>query len=454
MTIDYRSVIFYFVGNIFISFLLFVFYYSTSKRRIWPISTYIIGKFLQLLSVIGIGLRGTIPDFLSIHVSLVLLMASYSFEIFSIISYDGQIRKKVLNFFIIAFCISTPVFFIFGNTHASRAIIAALAASTIFVVGSIDLLYFRKKLKFPILISSIFIIYGGIQFIRGIIILNMEQSYELYTAKPIDNIFYVAAFIYLSLSSVGFLLLLKENDEQYILNQHQVLKETSTAKNKLFRIIAHDLKSPIGALTSIAQILLEQHNELNSKQREEILTNITKSSFGTFELLKNLLEWTQSETGELTIKREKIHVGELIEKNVKLYINSLKNKQLTFEQHIEDHCFIYADRHMVNTVLRNLISNAIKFTPQDGKITLKIAKSAKNKILLQVIDTGIGIEPDKLENLFSLNIRNNMNGTNKETGTGLGLKLCKEFVEKNNGTLFVESSPNNGSVFTVKLPSV
>ena len=453
MTIDYRSVIFYFIGSIFITLLLFVFYNITSKQKSWPISTYIAGKVLQLISVTGIGLRDVIPDYLSIHTSLVLLISSYSFEIYSIISYDGKLRKRVMHFFIVVFCVITPVFFILGTTVANRAIISAMAAATLFIVGAIDLLLFRKRLKFPILIASIFVLFGGIQFIRGIVILNMDAAYELYAIKPIDNIFYVAAFIYLSLSSIGFLLLLKEYDEQIISTQTKVLKETTSAKNKLFSIIAHDLKSPIGALTSIAQILLEQHNELSPKQREEVLTNITESSFGTFELLKNLLEWTQSETGELTVKKEKIHIGEMIDDNVKLFINALKSKQISLTRHIEEDCFTYADKHMINTVVRNLLSNAIKFTPEEGKISLKTAKSANNKILFQITDNGIGIEADKLEHLFNLNIQNNTNGTNKESGTGLGLKLCKEFVDRNEGSIRVKSELNKGTIFEVRLPT-
>ncbi|HBH47073.1 MAG TPA: hypothetical protein DDX98_00440 [Bacteroidales bacterium] len=453
MNIDYRSIIFYFVGSIFIALLLFVFYYFTSKRKNWPIFTYIVAKILQLISVTGIGLRDIIPDYLSIQVSLVILVASYIFEIYSIISYDGNYRKKVLNFFIVVFFVTTPVFFILGTTAANRAIISAMAAATIFIVGAIDLINFRNKLKFPILIASIFLLFGGIQFLRGVVILNMDAAYELYEIKPIDNIFYITAFIYLSLSSVGFLLLLKERDEQYIIDQNKVLKETTETKNKLFSIIAHDLKSPIGALTSLAQILLEQHNELTPKQREEVITNITKSSFGTFELLKNLLEWTQSETGELAIKKEKIQIDEMIHENVNLFMSSLKNKRLNLVRHLEDNCFAYADRNMINTVIRNLLSNAIKFTEESG--TIKIyAESAKNTVSIIIKDSVIGIGSEILKSIFNLESRPNTRVTNNESGSGLGLKLCKRLIDIHNGLIEVDSYPGKGTSFKVVIPSI
>jgi signal transduction histidine kinase len=206
-------------------------------------------------------------------------------------------------------------------------------------------------------------------------------------------------------------------------------------------------------LLSIGQLLQDQHNELTSKQRTEVINHITESSRETFNLLNNLLQWTQSETGELENKPQKIDINQLIQENVGIFRSALNHKNIALVTEFKMRTTAQADKNMINTVIRNLLSNAIKFTPEKGIVNISTKETQDNFIEIEVSDNGIGIEEKLMSDLFNLNSMTNNRGTNNESGTGLGLKLCKEFVEKNNGQILVSSIPNKGSTFTVLIPS-
>ncbi len=229
------------------------------------------------------------------------------------------------------------------------------------------------------------------------------------------------------------------------------LQKINITKDKLFSIIGHDLRGPIGGLMQMLDYINENSSEIST---EVIYTFLGKLKFlakDTYQLLDNLLFWSMSNNNEVTAVPDKIDVKELIETNINLNSYLSKNKNLTITSSIEESFFAYADENMINLVLRNILSNAMKFTSNNGNINIKAAKNNKF-IQITISDTGIGISKEDIAKILSEDKFYTSRGTNNEKGSGLGLKLCKNFITKNNGTFYIESVVGKGSSFIINLP--
>jgi len=247
------------------------------------------------------------------------------------------------------------------------------------------------------------------------------------------------------------LLILKEKDELQIKADNIKLKELNLQKDNFFSIIAHDLKNPISAVANLGHALLEEHKEIDNDYREKLISLIYESSKKTYNLLINLLQWASSESGSLKLKREEINIYNIVENNLSLARENLQAKKLDVEVLIQKWEVVYADYRMIDTVIRNLLANAIKYSKDNGKITFFTKELTDNKRCIYVEDNGLGISDSVLSKIFDIDSRHTTKGTRDETGTGLGLKLCKEFVEKNSGSISVNSVVNKGSTFFVCL---
>lgn len=225
------------------------------------------------------------------------------------------------------------------------------------------------------------------------------------------------------------------------------LQESNKAKDNFFSIIAHDLKSPFNAILGMLELLTTEYSEFSDDERQKILMNLRSASTRTINLLENLLTWAQAQKGLLPFEPEKFDIMDLVRENVALFEPSAKSKRITLDIPVSEHCVVYADRNMINTVVRNLISNAIKFTYPDGSVTVRIDRGKSRTVTISLTDTGCGIREKTLKNLFVLDQRTTTKGTGNETGTGLGLILSKDFITKNGGKIWVESKPEEGSTF-------
>ncbi len=232
----------------------------------------------------------------------------------------------------------------------------------------------------------------------------------------------------------------------------QELKELNVTKDKFFSIIAHDLKNPFNIILGYSDLLSDDFEYYNDKDKIKFISEINRSAKTTFNLLENLLTWAQSQQGKIKIQKENLNLLELVQMAVTPYTPNSRNKNITIEIDITENKIILADKYTMSTVISNLINNAVKFTPENGKI--KITSSVNlSWVEIFIEDTGVGMSKNQQNNLFNINNKNNSTlGTNKESGTGLGLMLCKEFVEKNNGTIQVKSKIGRGSIFIIKLP--
>jgi len=244
--------------------------------------------------------------------------------------------------------------------------------------------------------------------------------------------------------------LLKQKEQIEL--QKDELHHANITKDKFFSIIAHDLKSPFNALLGFSELLLIKNEEFKADKRKELLEAIYETADRTLVLLNNLLIWSQVETGQIHFAPQKTELNKAIEGTVALQKNvaAKKNIEINFEP--QDNFMVYVDKDMIATVVRNLVSNAIKFSHKGAFIRIATKKIENNQIQVSISDNGIGIQNEKLESIFDSETTLSMKGTEGEQGTGLGLKLCKEFVEKNNGRIWVESKAGEGSTFYFTVP--
>jgi signal transduction histidine kinase len=234
--------------------------------------------------------------------------------------------------------------------------------------------------------------------------------------------------------------------------QNQELQDLNATKDKFFSIIGHDLKGPLNSLTSFSSLLINHTDSLTKDEIKMLASDLDKSLKNLFALLENLLEWSRAQTGGIEFKPETFDLNALMEENKELLKTQAQNKNIEIDhQNNQTPLTIKAHKHSVNTVLRNLIANAIKFTPQGGRVIIA-AQPGKDEVFVSVADTGVGIPASVVQKLFRIDTKHSTKGTADEKGTGLGLILCKEFIEKNGGTIGVQSEEGKGSTFYFTLP--
>lgn len=231
------------------------------------------------------------------------------------------------------------------------------------------------------------------------------------------------------------------------------LKISNETKDKFFSIISHDLRSPFNSLLGFTDMLMQNYDTFSDKERKLIIKSLNTSSKTTYLLLENLLSWSSSQTGRMAFSPQKAELKTLIDEIILLSKPVADNKQIELVDNTEAELSVYADKNMLNTILRNLITNAIKFTEATGTVVISAERSTKKGFVeISVIDTGVGIPANKIEELFLIDKNVSTLGTAEEKGTGLGLIICKEFIEKQAGEIWVESEVGKGSQFKLLLP--
>ncbi|MBN1926270.1 MAG: HAMP domain-containing histidine kinase [Prolixibacteraceae bacterium] len=231
------------------------------------------------------------------------------------------------------------------------------------------------------------------------------------------------------------------------------LRELNAAKDKLFSIISHDLRSPFTSIIGFSNLLAERVSIDDHDGIVEYARIIRDSSWRVMELLMNLLEWSNSQTGKMDYYPEYIDLASMITEASALSTGGAQQKSISIMTDLPDNITAFADKAMISTILRNLISNAIKFTYLHGKIVISV-KENHNGLLVSVSDNGVGLSKKRIENIFRFEKSKPTLGTQKEHGTGLGLLLCKEFVSKHGGRIWVESEFGKGSTFFFTIPAI
>ena len=229
------------------------------------------------------------------------------------------------------------------------------------------------------------------------------------------------------------------------------LRESNATKDRFFSIIAHDLRNPFISIGNFVTLMTKHSAVLSKTEIITISKELKESTDKTQDLLENLLQWAKSQRGTIQFKPEVIELSEISEDITSLVENMAQMKSIVVESHIQKNTLAFADWHMTSTILRNLVSNAIKFTPENGKVSVS-AMQKEGCVQVRVSDTGIGMKQEVIDKLFAIDQKVVTTGTANEKGTGLGLILCKELVEKNGGSINVISEVGKGSTFSFTLP--
>jgi len=230
------------------------------------------------------------------------------------------------------------------------------------------------------------------------------------------------------------------------------LQELNSTKDRFFSIIAHDLKSPFLGLMGYSQILSEDYTQLQEDEKKIYIGNIHELTKSTYKLLENLLEWSRLQTGKIEFNPELCNIYEVLYQTLDLLAKTAENKRISIENLIDKNLTVKADKHMLQTVVRNLISNSVKFTKPNGHISAKTERKANN-IHISIQDDGVGMNRTTINTLFRIDKTTSTKGTVNEEGTGLGLLLCKEMIELHNGKIWADSEEGKGSIFYISLPN-
>jgi len=269
-----------------------------------------------------------------------------------------------------------------------------------------------------------------------------ESEIKLLTALA-DDLAYGITYLRLAESEREAMRVIKESENK--------LKDLIATKDKFFNIVAHDLKNPFTSLLGSSELLYDNIDQMSRENISDLALILNDSAKGGYAILQNLLDWSRSETGLLKFNPESLNLRIVVNESLENVQLQVANKGISAISELNEDFFIFTDKNMIDTVLRNLISNAVKYTYKKGTVVVRAKRNTK-ECIITVKDSGIGIEKEKVETLFRLENSLSLPGTEKEQGTGLGLKLCKEFTERMGGRIWVESKEGKGSEFNFTIP--
>lgn len=241
--------------------------------------------------------------------------------------------------------------------------------------------------------------------------------------------------------------------ETEIINQNDKLRAINIEKDKFFSIISHDLRSPFNSFLGLTQIMAEELPNLTMSKIQSYANSLRDSATNIFRLLENLLQWSKIQRGLVPFNPEKINLNTLVNESINMIQEPAKSKDIELSNNIPLKQMIFDDRNILQTVIRNLVSNSVKFTPKGGKVIISSSTDPLNNIVITITDTGIGMSRKMIDNLFRIDYQNNRKGTEGEASTGLGLIICKELINKHEGKLWLESEEEKGSTFSFSIPN-
>ena len=245
-----------------------------------------------------------------------------------------------------------------------------------------------------------------------------------------------------------------KNAELEIKLKNAELQKVTAEKDKFYSIIAHDLRGPLGSIMGMTEMMTDEAEYISEEERKGLTLNIRDSVRNTFNLLEQLLQWTRMQHGLTDFKPRMLFLNDVVEESLKVFVETARIKSVELTTIIPQHLSVFADQNMLQAIIRNLVSNALKFTPSGGIIAINALLEENKFAEISITDTGIGMCKEILDNLFRLDVNTKRLGIHGEQSTGLGLLLCQEFVEKHGGKIKVESHEGKGSVFSFTVPTL
>lgn len=374
-------------------------------------------------------------------ISNLLLYFGCSFEIYSFISPKIKKKKYKNAFWIIPGIFLILFAFVSNNIHF-RVLVSSTYYLIIFCVLFLLFALGKKTSYTQKFVGWLALVMVIVHFIRGIN--SFSHEINVYSEISAHTLLGIVWVVNNYMIPVLFLLIILEKDNSKLIN-------SINTKNRFFKIISHDLKSPISNIIQVSHMLDDNMDALSDQEQQQMVHLLKKSSNKTFNLLENLLQWAQSQTNEIQYQPEYMSLPFSINENIDLYKNSEQSKGITIELKNEKSMHVWADINLFNTIMRNLISNAIKFSHKNSKIEINYFKENET-IIFKIRDFGIGISNERKNKLFKEKYIESTMGTHNESGTGLGLLLCKEFVEMNNGCISINNELETGTEIIFELP--
>jgi two-component system, sensor histidine kinase and response regulator len=443
-----------FWGNILIAILIFGFYKTYKKlENRKDFLLFGIAKLIQSITWFLFFSRGSLPNWMTINVCNSFIFISFFLESIVVLSI---INKNSLSIRKAQFVLMLLSLFVFNVSEALLDQKYWIATSSfmgalICVTPTFQYLKQAPNNKFHGFFGLTYLILFIILLLRAIspfVKTEMIQN----SGEIIQGSIFLVILLIMMVNVFGlFLLVLLESNERN-LRTRQELELSNATKDKFFSIIAHDLSNPFNSIMAFSNLMLEHVQAKNYNDVEGYAEIVKNASHQSISLLANLMEWSRSQTGRMNFNPEHFDANDLI-----LDINGLLNasviqKSITFSMDLPPNAILYADKAMISTILRNLISNAIKFSNIGGKIQLTLEQNP-NELVFSVTDDGIGMKKETLQKLFRIDESISTVGTQNERGTGLGLILCKEFVNHHQGKIWIESNVGNGTTISFLIPN-
>jgi two-component system, sensor histidine kinase and response regulator len=452
MAFHYPSLMFFSSLVSFLIVILYLCFILFTKNYKLNIVLFTIGRGLIAFGIIGIAFRDNLPDFISLILSNILILSGTGATILGILSYNKPVAKKMV-WILAAIVIGSSLLYMMSiSSYSHRSFIIYISMSLMVLIGSAALFWGRESFKFPIFISIVMLLFGIGRIAFAIQHLGLPDDFNPMIAETFSQLF-VPIFSILSLAiSVGFLLLLREVDVRIIQNKNEELKRLNINKDKLFKMIAHDLRAPFNNILGFSEILLESTEKDSIKEIQNFAQKINHSAQIAFDSTNGLLEWVMTNTINIEPDIKRHHIKNFIHGISIEFSNRIKEKNLVLDIETAESLEGSFDKNMVGSILRNLLSNAIKFSPENKRLKIK-AENINNYLEFKVIDQGTGIAKDHFKTIFSADPKTSSPGTKGESGSGLGLSICKDFVKKHDGEIWVESELGKGCCFTFTIPS-
>lgn len=445
LNLDPKTLVFLLGLGSITSVLLFSIYIAYYKIYNSNLALYILGKLFQSIAWIVFIFFNDQFSNSTLILANIFLFFGLLLEVNCLTSFNLHSEKKKLVWLIILGTISIVTFSIVSFNFEQKGLATTIIYTLLFLYVFFELSIKPGRTKMRIFIGWMALLFALINIGLETYFRIKQVEIPVYYNIPVLILLGIGWIFNAFTFPILFMFMLKEK------NRNELF-QLNAAKDKFFRIIGHDLRAPIAQMIQISELLEEHYNDLPAEKILKLIKSINESSTRGFKLLENLLEWARVQTGTIRFEKESFSFSNLVEENFGLIKKNAEAKNIKLINNISGNFTFVADKNMINTVLRNLLSNAVKFTDSNG--TIEIGNNTKQSKVHEIYikDNGIGIEKVNFNKLFKIDTDYSSLKTKEKKGTGLGLILCKEFIEKHNGEIWFESEPGKGSTFYFTIP--
>ncbi|MFZ5941309.1 MAG: sensor histidine kinase [Bacteroidota bacterium] len=442
--IDSKTILLLMAMGQIMSVAIFSYYLLTNRNDKSEIRLYTLGKILQLISPVIYLVYGGNPGPGLMAISVLFFYPGMAIEAFCLVYLDREPNKKNLIRLLVLSTLFFTLYAITSKNIEARAVVTSTYYSIIFIVIILRSIFSKNSTRIQKLVGWFSFTGLAINLYRIIFVLLSHARLEIYDTHFIQILFILQFVAVAYFYPLLFLLILHER------NLKQVM-ELNTTKDKFLKIIGHDLRSPFAQIVQASRVIENNLDELEKDRLVDMVKVLSDTSEKGYRLLDTLLDWAASQTGHLSCKKEPVFIGSLVRENIELASKPAEEKQIELVVMEQTEDAVALDKNMISTVLRNLLANAVKFTHPGGRIEIRSILE-KDFLLVSVKDNGKGMSPEVSRKIFDLDNIHVSVGTRDEKGTGLGLILCREFIEKHQGKIWVESEEGKGADFRFRIP--